>query len=92
MNKEILKNILILDSIYKVIPWTDRVIIHLLFQDKVTKVSPLIEDLYEWMIVWGWLPPELVYGQDRLLYVKLSNGERILALEYRKLVKPKDLP
>jgi len=43
MNKEILKNILKLDSIYQVLDWKDRIIIHLLLQDKIDAPSLNIE-------------------------------------------------
>jgi len=92
MDKEILKNILKLDSIYQVLDWKDRIIIHLLLQNKIDTPSQNIEKMYEWMIVCLWIPPKVEYGQDRLLYIKHESGEKISAEEYRKRIKLKDLP
>ncbi|MCU7615634.1 hypothetical protein NZ698_00370 [Chryseobacterium sp. PBS4-4] len=90
MNKEILKNILILDSIYKLLDWKDRVRIHFLLQDKNTEVTPNIQILYDWCVKWMWLPPKLKYGQDRLQYFENSPDEWVLTEEL-KYIKP-DLP
>ena len=91
MNKEILKNILILDSIYKLIDWKDRMRIHFLLQDKDIEISPNIQILYDWCKKLHWLPPKLKYGQDRLQYFENSPDEWVLIeeLKYIKLDLPK---
>lgn len=85
MKKEILKNMLVLDSIYKVLPWTDRVRIHLLLQDRVIPSSPNIDALYAWTEKWRWLAPKLKYGQDRLPYFENSPGEWVLVEELKHI-------
>ena len=92
MNKEILKNILKLDSIYKLLDWEDRIIIHLLLQYKIETSSQNITILYDWLQKGRWLPPIIRYGQDRLLYVEHESGDKILVEEYRKHTKLRDLP
>lgn len=92
MNKEILKNILILDSIYRVLDWKDRVRIHLLMQGRIEAPSLAIQRLLIWVFETRWKPPiKLDYGQDRLMYVELNDGSKILVEDYRKHVKI-DLP
>lgn len=87
MNTEILKNILILDSIYRILDWKDRVRIHLLMQNKITEPSATIQIIYEWIFKTKWQAPTLKYGQDRLQYFENDVDEWLLVEEYRKHVK-----
>lgn len=84
MKKDLLKNILILDSIYQLIDWKDRVRIHFLLQEKAIETSPNIEILYNWMVKTKWIAPSLKYGQDRLQYFENYPDEWILIEEYKK--------
>ncbi|MCW3168938.1 hypothetical protein OMO38_10430 [Chryseobacterium sp. 09-1422] len=85
MNKEILRNILILDSIYRILKWNDRVRIHLLMQDKISESTENIQLLYDWCLKFKWLPPKLKYGQDRLQYYENSPDEWILTEELKHI-------
>lgn len=64
MDTEILQNILKLDSLIGFLSWYDRAMIHK--GDSI--VSKRIFEAYAWICREGWEPPEMKYGQDRLLY------------------------
>lgn len=85
MEKEILINVLKLDSIYNILDWKDRVRIHLLLQQKIDQASLPIIQLHEWCKKWNWLPPKTRYGQDRLLYFENAPGEWKLIEELKKI-------
>lgn len=68
MDNKILFKILVLDSIYHFLDWTERVRIHLYMHDKTQSTTPEILTAYEWIISNDWQAPHLKYGDDRLLY------------------------
>lgn len=85
MEKRILKNVLQLDSIFGLLTYKERVRIHLILQEKISEATPYIKELYAWCEKWNWLPPEMRYGQDRLLYFENAPGEWKLIEELKKI-------
>lgn len=73
MNTTLLFKVLQLDSIINALTWHERVRIHLYINDKAKMTTPTILHLYEWIEKNKWVPPELKYGQDRLLYYWSKN-------------------
>lgn len=68
MDKNILRNILQLDSLVNVLSWYERIILHRLISDQKAETSDKIIELYNWIITENWQSPERNYGQDRVLY------------------------
>lgn len=68
MDNKILFKILVLDSIYHFLDWTERVRIHLYMSDKMKSTTPKILSACEWIEKNEWKAPNIKYGQDRLLY------------------------
>ncbi|AKK74468.1 hypothetical protein OK18_19250 [Chryseobacterium gallinarum] len=67
MEKEILKKVLQLDSLIGFLSWQERVQIHL-YNDNDTITSKKVLAAFMWILKENWEPPEMNYGQDRLLY------------------------
>jgi hypothetical protein len=85
MDKETLKKILQLDSIFGILTYKERVLIHLIMQGKIDTATPYLRDLYNWCLDWDWQPPKTRYGQDRLLYFENAPGQWELIEELKKI-------
>ena len=75
MNKELLLKVLQLDSIINILKWEERMMIHFQIQDRTDSTTENIEKLSQWIKLNKWIPPEMKYGQDRLLYFENEPGE-----------------
>lgn len=86
MDKTILFKVLQIDSLMPFLTWDDRIKIHLFLTDKASDLSTAIINTGEWIIKYGWEPPFMYYGHDRLLYYE-ADGKQFPAEDYSKNFK-----
>lgn len=88
MNTEILLKILQLDSIAHLLTWEERIKVHLYRNGRAKMTTPKILAVAEWIERYAWLPPEMRYGQDRLVYYENQPGEWRPIEELEEIMKP----
>lgn len=81
MDKEILFKILRLDTLVRVLSWKERVLIHLLMNNRLSGTTKKIKEVYDWIKKNNWKSPLTQYGQDRLEYFYDFDKERWLPVE-----------
>lgn len=82
--RTILHEALALDSIYNILHWEDRILIHSHLNGKQTGLNDKIINTTEWVAKNFWSSPRMIYGHDRLLYCEDKNGTMILVEDYAK--------
>lgn len=75
MDNKILLKVLQLDSLLHRLTWYDRARVHQFMAGSAEKVSQSVYKIYLWIKKTDWQPPNVRYGQDRLLYYENNLGE-----------------
>lgn len=87
MNNKPLFKILQLDSIIKVLKLDERIQIHRYLSGRSDQLTTNILYWQEWIERNAWNPPEVRYGQDRLLYTINELGDWLPIEDYAKQLK-----
>lgn len=81
MDRFTLLDTLRLDSLSRVLTWEERIKTHLYINKKTNALPPKVEALARWITDNYWEPPEMKYGQDRLLYFYCEDEEKYKPVE-----------
>lgn len=76
MEKDNLFKVLQLDSLTNMLDWKERIMIHLYMNSREQITTPKIISVYEWISENRWMPPQMKYGQDFLLYFYDEDSEK----------------
>lgn len=80
-----LQTILRLDSIYSLLTLTERLHVRGVLLGWYWAAFPeRLQPLAEWIEQSNYIPPDTIYGHDRLPYVVAEDGTKILCEKYAK--------
>lgn len=85
--RNIYQEILALDTIYNILSWHDRTILHRYNNGETyLTFSTKLELLYDYVSNNNWKTPYMKYGQDRLLYFYDEKSEQDHPIEDYKII------
>ncbi|MDY3525905.1 hypothetical protein PG310_09440 [Riemerella anatipestifer] len=68
-------HILSLDSIFRLLTWQERLLLHYgISKRKEVKFTPKLQVISDWIAHARWEVPIMKYGQDRLLHFENEKG------------------
>ncbi|MCU7543458.1 hypothetical protein [Riemerella anatipestifer] len=68
-------HILSLDSIFRLLTWQERLLLHYgISKRKEVKFTPKLQVISDWIAHARWEAPVMKYGQDRLLHFENEKG------------------
>ncbi|GAA5096784.1 hypothetical protein GCM10023210_31000 [Chryseobacterium ginsengisoli] len=88
--RNIYQETLALDTIYNVLSWHDRTILHRVMTGEIgaNELNGKVSMLYEFVSITKWKTPLMKFGQDRLLYFYDEQKEKDRPIEEYKTVFP----